>query len=112
MTAILESISRSSLLLDIVGVMGLAMLALAAIRLARREQSWGGNMMAWGAVSLLIARVILVATPFIFTRENLPHMGPVILSAQIAIPSILLSFGLGGVVWGLWGHARWLNDAR
>ncbi|BCU77191.1 hypothetical protein [Luteolibacter sp. LG18] len=112
MTSIFETISRGSLVLDFAGVLGLGLLALAAIRLARREHSWGGNMMAFGAMALLIARVFVVVTPYVMTNERLANMGPFGFSVQIALPTILLSLGLAGVVWGLWGHSRWLHDER
>ncbi|MFD0895562.1 hypothetical protein KBB96_19485 [Luteolibacter ambystomatis] len=112
MTAFLEFLVQGTLMIDMAGVLGLAMLAMAAIRLARREHSWGGNMMAYGAVAILLGRVILVATPYVLPPMTLASLGPVAVSAHIAIPSILLSFGLAGVVWGLWGHARWLQDER
>lgn len=112
MTAFLEFLVQGTLMIDMAGVLGLSMLAMAAIRLARREHSWGGNMMAAGAVALLVGRVILVGTPYVLSPTALASLGPVVVSAHIAIPSILLSFGLAGVVWGLWGHARWLQDER
>ncbi|OYV04521.1 MAG: hypothetical protein CFE26_16445 [Verrucomicrobiales bacterium VVV1] len=107
-----DLIMKGSLLLDVAGVVGLGLLGFAAIRLARREESWGGNLMAAGASSLLIARLFVLIAPHVLTREVLANLGPAAISAQLAIPAILLSFGLAGVVWGLWGHARWVQEGR
>jgi hypothetical protein len=107
-----DLIMKGGLLLDVAGVVGLGLLGFAAIRLARREESWGGNLMAAGAISLLIARLFVLIGPHVLTREVLANLGPAAISAQLAIPAILLSFGLAGVVWGLWGHARWVQEER
>jgi hypothetical protein len=107
-----DLIMKGGLLLDGAGVVGLGLLGFAAIRLARREHSWGGNLMAAGAISLLIARLFVVLGPFILTHEVQSDMGPVAMSIQLAVPAMLLSFGLAGVVWGLWGHARWVQESR
>ena len=112
MTPAAELVFKGSAVLDIAGVFGLALLGLAAIRLARREQSWGGNMMAFGALALLLARIFLLLSPHVLTRDVLAAIGPIGISLSIALPAILLSFGLAGVVWGLWGHSRWLHDER
>lgn len=108
----LDLIMKGSLFLDGAGVVGLGLLGFAAIRLARREHSWGGNLMAAGAISLLIARLIVVIGPHVLTQEVLADLGPVAMSVQLAVPAVLLSFGLAGVVWGLWGHARWVQESR
>jgi len=107
-----ELIAQSSVVFDAAGVAGLCLLAFAAIRLARREHSWGGNLMAIGAISLLIARLVIVVSNHFVTHEMLAAWGPNAISAQLALPAILLSFGLAGVVWGLWGHSKWLHDGR
>jgi hypothetical protein len=35
---------------------------------------------------------------------------PIGLSLMAGLPPLLLTFGLAGVVWGLWGHERWLGE--
>lgn len=107
-----DLILQGGLLLDAVGVIGLGLLGFAAIRLTRRERSWGGNMMAGGAIALLLARVYLILSPHLVTREFLVDLGPWLTSMQFALPAILLSLGLAGVVWGLWGHSRWIHEER
>ncbi len=57
MNPLLEVILNHGLLFDAVGVIGLGLLGFAAVRLARRNQSWGGTMMAVGAIALLLARL-------------------------------------------------------
>lgn len=112
MSLLLEVIIQNGLLLDAAGVIGLGLFGFAALRLARHQQSWGGTMMAAGAIAVLVARLYLVSSPF-FTNDNFLHfIGPVGISMTLALPPLLLTFGLAGVVWGLWGHERWLNAAK
>jgi hypothetical protein len=91
-------------------VLGLGLIGIAAVRLARRHQSWGGTMMALGAVALLIARLYFVLAAQYLSDDVLGAIGPIGISLTIALPPILLTFGLAGIVWGLWGHERWVQE--
>jgi hypothetical protein len=92
------------------GIIGLDLIGLAAIKLARRHQSWGGSMMAVGAISLLLARLYTLLAPHLINDGVLHWIGPVGISLTLALPPLLLAMGLAGVVWGLWGHQRWMNE--
>jgi hypothetical protein len=107
---LLEVFLAHGLLLDAAGVIGLGLLSLAAIKLARRNRSWGGSMMAVGALLLLVARLYLILSPHFVDNNVLYMIGPVGISMTIGLPPLLLAFGLAGVVWGLWGHERWLSE--
>jgi len=109
MNSLLETIFIHGLLLDTAGIVGLGLLSLAAIKLSRRNQTWGGVLLAAGALSLLVARIYLVLAPHFMSHEVLHSIGPVGIRLVIALPPVLLAFGLAGVVWGLWGHERWLK---
>jgi hypothetical protein len=109
MNQLLEVILKNGLLLDAVGVIGLGLLGLAAVKLARTYQSWGGTMMAFGAIAVLIARFYLVISPHIVNDDFLHAIGPIGISLTIGLPPLLLTLGLAGIVWGLWGHERWLS---
>ncbi len=106
----LESLLQNGLLFDALGVIGLGLLGLAAIKLARRYQSWGGTMMAVGAISLLAARLYMILSPHFLTNDLLHLLGPIGISLTVGLPPLLLTMGLAGVVWGLWGHERWMNE--
>ncbi len=110
MNLLLNTVLENGLLLDAFGVIGLGLLGLSAVRLARRYQSWGGTMMALGAISLLLARLYILLAPHFVNDDFLGAIGPIGISLTLALPPLLLTFGLAGVVWGLWGHERWLNE--
>ncbi len=110
MNSLFEILIRNGLLLDAFGVIGIGLFALSAARLAHRNQSWGGSMMAYGAIALLIARLYLMLSPH-FVNDDVLHMiGALGISMTYGLPPILLTLGLAGVVWGLWGHERWLKE--
>lgn len=95
---------------DALGVIGLGLLGLAAVKLARRYESWGGTMMALGAICLLLARLYFILAPHLINDDVLIAIGPVGISLTMALPPMLLTFGLAGIVWGLWGHERWVQE--
>jgi hypothetical protein len=110
MNPLLDLVLQNGLLFDAVGVIGLGLVGLAAVKLARRDASWGGTMMALGAIAVLAARFYLVVSPHVVTDDMLLAIGPVGISLTYGLPPILLTLGLAGIVWGLWGHERWLRE--
>lgn len=112
MNPLLEAILEKGLLFDAFGIIGLGLLGLAAVRLARTYHSWGGTMMATGAISLLIVRLYFLIAPHVIDNDVLYAIGPIGISLTYALPPIFLTFGLAGIVWGLWGHERWLRETR
>jgi hypothetical protein len=110
MNLLLESVFEISIAFDAFGIIGLSLLALASVKLARRHQSWGGTMMAVGAIFLLLARLYTILSPHLINNDVLYMIGPVGISLMIGLPPLLLALGLAGVVWGLWGHERWMNE--
>jgi len=112
MNPLLEVIFTNGLLLDAAGVLGLGLIGLSAVRLSRRERSWGGTMMAIGAIGLLAARLFILATPFLAKGGVFQAMGPKSTNTIMVLPTILLTLGLAGIVWGLWAHEKWLREGR
>lgn len=110
MNPLLESIISNSPLLDTLGVAGLGILALAALRLVRNNRSWGGSMMGYGALALLLARLYILLAPHFVDNDFLYAIGPFGIALTEGLPPLLLTFGLAGVVWGLWGHDKWLKE--
>lgn len=112
MSLLLEVVTRNGLIFDAIGVIGLGLIGLAAVRLSSRHKSWGGQMMALGAISLLLARLYIMLRPHFMSFEVEEALGRVGLTLTEGLPPILLTFGLAGIVWGLWGHERWLKETR
>ncbi|WP_411825725.1 hypothetical protein [Luteolibacter sp. AS25] len=110
MNLLLEVIVSNGLIFDAMGLLGLGLLALAALRLTKDDKSWGGAMMSYGAIALLIARIYILMSPHFMTNDFLAYIGPVGISLLMALPPICLTFGLAGVVWGLWGHEKWIKE--
>lgn len=109
MNPLFEYLLKSGMPLDCLGLLGIGFVGLAATRLAARYRSWGGTMMASGAISVLLARFYFIIAPQVMTRETLDAIGAVPMELIAALVPLLLSFGLAGVVWGLWCHERWLH---
>ncbi|TAE75211.1 MAG: hypothetical protein EAZ84_09715 [Verrucomicrobia bacterium] len=112
MNLLLDVFVKGGFLLDAFGVLGLGLLGLAAVRLSQRYRSWGGSLLATGAFLLLIGRLWVLIAPLVLT----PGTGDATsatLSEWISLaPIALLTTGLAGVVWGLWGHEQWLRTER
>jgi len=112
MNLLLEIVVQNGFLLDVAGILGIGLVAIAAVKLARRDQSWGGGLMIAGAISLLVARLFFLVRPHFMTDDFIISIGPVGIAACYALPPMLLTFGLGGVVGGLWSHERWLKQEQ
>ena len=111
MSQLLEILIENGLLMDIAGVTGLGLVALAAARLSHRHRSWGGSMIALGAISVLLARVFYILAPRLIDDAVLLFIGPIGISLTLALPPLGLTLGLAGIVFGLWAHERWINEA-
>jgi hypothetical protein len=112
MNTLADLLLRGGIILDALGIAGLGLFALAALRLARHHRSWGGHLMAAGAMALLLGRLLVLIAPLILTRELLAELGRTFISLQSMIPVFLLTAGLAGIVWGLWGHERWIREGH
>lgn len=112
MNHLADLILRGGLVLDAAGVTGLGLFALAALRLAQRHHSWGGHLMAAGAFALLLGRLFVLVAPHVLTPPVLADLGHTFISLHTFIPVVLLTAGLAGIVWGLWGHERWMREGR
>ncbi|MEP4076632.1 hypothetical protein [Haloferula sp.] len=104
-----DTIIKQGLLLDIFGVIGLGLVALAAIRFAKKCDSTGATVMTWGAISLLIGRIGIMIFAHYVTPLNQGDFDPTMLAICKNVPLTLLTLGLGAIVWGLWGHERQLS---
>jgi hypothetical protein len=112
MNSLPDLILRGGLVLEALGVLGLGLLGLASLRLALRHRSWGGHLMAAGALALLLGRLFVMLAPHFLTPPVLAELGRSVIAFQAFLPVALLTLGLAGVVWGLWGHERWMREGR
>ena len=110
MNPLLDVIIKNGLFLDALGVLGLGLIGLAAVRLAQRERSWGGTMMCIGAIGLLLARLLILVVPHLASGEFSHLLSGNPTRIAVALPPFLLTLGLAGVVWGIWAHERWLRE--
>ncbi len=112
MDLLLDVFVRNGFLLDALGVLGLGLLGLASVRLSQRYRSWGGSLLASGSLLLLLGRLIVLVSPHLVTPEVQASMGVTVAEIFNLAPMALLTLGLAGVVWGLWGHEQWLRAER
>jgi len=112
MTLLLEFVTKGTFLLDALGVIGLGLVGMAAVRLANRYRSWGGSLLAGGAILLLLGRLWAIARDQLVTADSRLLIGDAWNTILSLGPTALLTMGLAGVVWGLWGHEQWLREER
>jgi zinc transporter ZupT len=112
MNPLFEGIIQNGLLLDAAGVIGIGFVGLAAVRLARREKSWGGTMMAFGAIALLAARLFILLAPSLREGGFFEMIGSEMARFVMILPPIFLTLGFAGIVWGIWAHERWLRETQ
>ncbi|MCF7675901.1 MAG: hypothetical protein K9N23_08475 [Akkermansiaceae bacterium] len=105
----LDWLQINDLLFGAAGVIGLALLALAAASMARGSQSWGARLLAGGAVLLLLTRVHVMASPHLLTPQVLANLGWRVTSILFTLPPLMLTVGLVAVVWGVWACGRELR---
>jgi hypothetical protein len=112
MDLLLDVFVRNGFLLDAIGVLGLGLLGLASVRLSQRYRSWGGSLLASGALLLLLGRLLVLISPHLVTPDFQASMSGTVAEILNLAPMALLTLGLAGVVWGLWGHEQWLRAER
>ncbi len=112
MSLLLELFVENGFLMDSLGVVGLGLLGLASVRLSQRYRSWGGSLLASGALLLLLGRLLVLVGTQVITPEFRMEMGTTFSNILSLAPMGLLTLGLAGVVWGLWGHEQWLREER
>ncbi len=110
MNPLFDTVLKSGLLLDALGVIGLGLIGLSAVRLSQRRKSWGGTLMALGAIGLLVARLMVIVRPHLSEMGLLQLLGDTSARVTMVLPTFLLTLGLAGVVWGIWAHERWLRE--
>ena len=112
MDLLLDVFVKNGFLMDAIGVLGLGLLGLAAVRLSQRYRSWGGSLLVSGSLLLLLGRLLVLLSPHFVTPELRMAMGGTVSEILAMAPMALLTIGLAGVVWGLWGHEQWLRADR
>ncbi len=106
MNPLLDVLLTHGLFVDALGILGLGLVGMGAARLARSHGSRGLVWIAAGAVSLLAARLYFLTSPHFMTMGFEETIGPAGIAATIAIPPLLLFFGLAAVVGGFWRYEK------
>jgi len=111
MNLLFEIVIQQGFILDLFGVIGLGLLALGAIRIARRMDSRHASMMAWGALAMLAGRVgILIYGNFFSATERMEWVAWQHLLGR-DLPLALLTLGLGAILYGFWSHEQESSEA-
>lgn len=106
MNLLFEIVIQQGFILDLFGVIGLGLVALGALRLSRRMDCRHASMMTWGAMAMLMGRIgILLYSNFV-TATHRVEWDAWLLSLSRNVPMALLTFGLGAILFGFWGHER------
>lgn len=104
MRLFLEIVLRHGFLIELLGVAGLGLAAFAGLRIASHRWSTKARLISLGAVALMLGRLLALAFRPI-ALEGMP-LPPAVLALWLHLPTLLLTAGLGIVVWGFWGHER------
>ncbi len=103
---LLEIVSNNAFILDLFGVIGLGLVGMAAVRMSKRCGSRSGLIMSWGAVALIVGRLAMLVYGQVVTPLNAHEFHPTVLLFARDLPILLLTGGLGAVVWGFWSHEQ------
>ncbi|MFT3989882.1 MAG: hypothetical protein QM680_00590 [Luteolibacter sp.] len=109
MNLLLEVFVKNGLVLDLAGIIGLSLLAFAALKLAKRDPSHG-RIVVIGALALLIARIFVILAPSMINPVWLYSLHDTPFALIRNAPTVLLTAGLASIVWGLWGYEKELKE--
>ena len=106
MNLLFEIVLQNGVILDVFGVIGIGLIGLAALRLSRHFGGSSGLIMTWGALSLVAGRIGMIIFSSFVTPFNQAQFDPTLLNLAKTTPLVLLTIGLGAIVWGFWSHER------
>lgn len=104
--ALFEILLNQSFLLDAAGLAGIGLVAVGAIQLAHRYHSINAPLMTWGAVTLILGRLGILAYQSLATSSLFLEAPRWVVSMALNVPVGLLTLGVGLVVAGFWLHER------
>lgn len=110
MNLLFEIVIQQGFLLDLFGVLGLGLVAFAAVRLAQRMPGRSASLMVWGALALLAGRIGMMIFTQTVTPFNQEQFDPFMLALVKNVNLAMLTGGLGAIVWGFWSHERQLAE--
>lgn len=106
MKLFLEIVVTHGFLLDLLGLAGLALVAFAGLRIAGRHWSGSARLIAFGAIALLAGRLSFLLLRVFASPESPYPLSPEAFALWRNVPALLLTAGLGILVWGFWSHER------
>ncbi len=110
MNLLFEIVIQQGFLLDLFGVLGLGLVAFAAVRLAQRLPGRSAALMTWGALAIIAGRIGILLFGQVVTPLTVHQFDPLLLTLVKNVNLALLTGGLGAIVWGFWSHERQLAE--
>lgn len=109
MNLLFEIVIQQGFLLDLFGILGLGLVAFAALRLAQRLPGRHATFMTWGALAMIAGRIGILLFTQVVTPFNQAQFDPFMLALVKNTNLLLLTGGLGAIVWGFWSHEQQLS---
>ena len=112
MLPLLQTLVDNGFVLEVAGIFGIGLIGLSGIKLAKNDRCWGGPMITMGAIGLLVAKILMLAVPYLTSMGLLADLGGNAGRFVRFLQPLLLTLGFGGIVWGIWAHQRWLRESE
>lgn len=111
MNLLFEIVVTQGFLVDLLGVIGLGLVALAAIRISRQMSTDTARLMTWGAMALMAGRLGFLFFGYWLSNHPAPlEIDYGLIQTVKSVNIGLLTGGLASVVWGFWRHEQQVSE--